>query len=95
MQNTPTMSQDAANAGSSSTSDGGAAFPVLTRDPWDNYTASGGMSLRDWFAGQALSGLLCNGFIPAQSESVQRDGCVDYVGAAYRMADAMLAERSK
>ena len=42
---------------------------------------SGGMSLRDWFAGQAASGL-------------QGDP-VDAAEWAYRFADAMLAEREK
>jgi hypothetical protein len=37
--------------------DGGAAFATLNRDPWGNMTARGGMSLRDWFAGQALNGI--------------------------------------
>ena len=45
----------------------------------------GGISLRDWFAGQALSGMLVpNKFMPA-----------DAAEAAYAYADAMLAERVK
>ena len=50
-------------------------------------TAPAGMTLRDWFAGQALVGILAN-----QGPSLVTD-----VRArnAYTMADAMLAERSK
>ena len=47
------------------------------------------MSLRDWLAGQAITGILAN---PQQK-------CTsfpfDYVFEAYRVADAMLAEREK
>ena len=47
----------------------------------------GGMSLRDWFAGQALAGLLaCAGWPGASQLGRQaRD--------AYRLADAMVAQR--
>jgi len=46
----------------------------------------GGMSLRDWFAGQALAGLLAG-----RGEYVWNAEPVD----AYAIADAMLAERSR
>jgi hypothetical protein len=52
-----------------------------------------GMTLRDWFAGQALSGLLVNGFMPNQAP--QGTGIFDYARAAYFLADAMLLEREK
>lgn len=43
-------------------------------------------TLRDWFAGQALSGMSDDG----------NDWCAsDYARWAYALADAMLAERSK
>ena len=61
-------------------SDGGPAFPGET---W----GSKGMSLRDYFAGQALSGLLAD---TSRSGSVKH-----YVDDAYSIADAMLAERVK
>jgi hypothetical protein len=47
----------------------------------------GGMTLRDWFAGQALAGYLAN---PALHAKV-----VEWAHDAYLTADAMLAERSK
>lgn len=45
-----------------------------------------GMNLRDWFAGQALSGMSDDGNDWSAS---------DYAKWAYALADAMLAERSK
>lgn len=55
----------------------------------------GGMTLRDWFAGQALAGWLASfvdtvahpGSKPEYAEEVAR--------VSYNMADAMLAERAK
>jgi len=72
--------------------DGGPAFPMPTGyEPRENLTThfNEGMSLRDWFAGQALT--------------IARDNCrqrgVDTAGnvaiGAYAIADAMLAEREK
>lgn len=45
-----------------------------------------GMTLRDWFAGQALSGIITTGTLT---------GKADRVILAYSYADAMLAERNK
>jgi hypothetical protein len=45
------------------------------------------MTLRDWFAGQALAGMLAD---PANIGSCQVNA-----EAAYKLADAMLAEREK
>lgn len=53
-----------------------------------------GMSLRDYFAAAALNGMLSNGFMPgivSHSEKLP----LDYVGAAYELADKLLAERDK
>ena len=44
-----------------------------------------GMSLRDWFAGQALTGLVTNGQYPAGQ----------IAESAYSFADAMLAAREQ
>lgn len=50
-----------------------------------------GMSLRDWFAGQALVGLLHRSWDHvAKEEMVAR-----WAAASYALADALLAERAK
>lgn len=67
------------------TNDGGPAFPVI-RMPLDPDTILNrpGMSLRDWFAGQALAGGFMFGQIP---EDISKD--------IYALADAMIAERER
>lgn len=69
--------------------DGGPAFPAALAVGADGlfFSAEMGMTLRDWFAGQALAGCIaaCNGDLPN-----------DKVAAwAYKQADAMLKERAK
>ena len=64
--------------------DGGSAFPAML--PGGNYCTTG-MSLRDWFAGQALAGLL------ADSNILGTDKW--FAEAVYRYADAMLNAREK
>ena len=62
--------------------DGGSAFPAML--PGGNYCTPG-MSLRDWFAGQALASLLAD---------TNTSGTVDaFAKASYTYADAMLEER--
>lgn len=62
--------------------DGGPAFPQP--DASDNC----GMSLRDWFAGQALAGIL-------GSPETDRDATFDMIAQdAYDHADAMLEARA-
>lgn len=71
-----------------STFDGGPAFPVDERVLYD----SSGMTLRDWFAGQAIVALFAATAHP-QHPGI---GSKDYDGAgmeAYRIADAMLKAR--
>ena len=70
---------------------GGPAFP--TGEPhvepgmyYQGPPPSQGMTLRDYFAGQALAGLAV--------ETV-RDSKITIAGACYTMADYMLAERAK
>lgn len=62
--------------------DGGPAFPR-------NYTTAGrsGMSMRDWFAGQALAGINAN-------PTWDKNGWYDRAQASYVAADAMIAARS-
>ena len=73
--------------------EGGAAFPIATIDGFSH----DGMSLRDWFAGQALAGMLTNGFMPYIGQSTEPTHWDerDYIGAAYRIADAMIAARQE
>ena len=76
--------------------DGGPAFPIPpvgTGDPRDGMSqGSYGMTLRDWFAGQALAGLLANpGMIDTHNESAMQ-----WVSShAFHQADAMLIQREK
>jgi hypothetical protein len=79
---------------------GGPAFPFqcqgLTTAP-DIYH---GMTLRDWFAGQALQGLCANPGGPFQRNEASGWSIVNctinsVAELAAEMADAMLAERSK
>ena len=74
--------------------DGGSVLPTIDSDmntAGERYFfPSGGMSLRDYFAGQALMGLIADPsvilndyIIPAHAKTV------------YKIADAMIAEREK
>ena len=63
---------------------GGPAFPFAATDPSNVPMQAQGMSLRDWFAGQALPAL------------ISYDDYLDYSAAAvhaYKHADAMLEAR--
>jgi hypothetical protein len=70
--------------------DGGPAFPRPASEAYPKYGQQDGMTLRDWFAGQALAGILIN-------YTTQKFGVKDSDVAqhAYIFADAMLAERAK
>jgi hypothetical protein len=61
--------------------DGGQAFPAAHggTSSWHN-----GMSLRDWFAGQALAGIIAAQYDQVRSRDAEE---------AYQYADAMLATR--
>lgn len=64
------------------------AFPCLDSSDGALAMRDPGMTLRDWFAGQALAGMLAN----------SADNWSDHSFAAkwaYEAADAMLAERAK
>lgn len=50
-----------------------------------------GMTLRDWFAGQAMSGFIYTG-VTGENRVVW---CEEAATIAYMVADAMLAERSE
>jgi hypothetical protein len=79
--------------------DGGPAFPqpcteggYAANSPYN--IAGGGMTLRDWFAGVALQGLLSGGAARRDNKLVDADGNFARLeNAAYGFADAMLAAR--
>ena len=63
--------------------DGGPAFPHMMADGHRDYAS--GMSLRDWFAGQALAGLL--------AQTPTAESAAMFARESYVCADAMLAAR--
>ena len=69
--------------------DGGSAFPFapMGEARAGQYSGSFGMTLRDWFAGQALAGFLA-GKVNATGDDQLAKFC-------YMSADAMIAERKK
>jgi len=64
---------------------GGFAFPQSNPDVAYSDYIGGGMTLRDWFAGQALAGAL--------ADSTRDLYAYEYAESAYECADAMLAAR--
>ena len=76
--------------------DGGPAFPQIT-ELGDIATTSGGMSLRDWFAGQALAALLSSPASLASISQIARENNSRAIKvlaeASYEYSDAMLAAR--
>ena len=75
--------------------DGGPAFPETIYAGNSNRHAADetpGMTLRDWFAGQALAGILA---FPGAVEGNRTKSYRTVVNTAYGYADAMIEERSK
>jgi len=69
--------------------DGGSAFPQPAKhydDGSSSIPPNNGMTLRDWFAGQALAGLVLHNDYGARSDDEIANG-------AYAYADAMIAAR--
>lgn len=67
---------------------GGAAFPEMIVGPYGGSEISGGMTLLDWFAGQALASMRADGFNSG-------DWAGDMADQAYAIARAMLAEKRR
>nr|DAH75522.1 MAG TPA: hypothetical protein [Caudoviricetes sp.] len=76
--------------------DGGPAFPSAGDEL---YNREFGMTLRDWFAGQALAGLLSDdGTILRMRSAAEADGqdlAKWMASGAFELATAMIAEREE
>lgn len=83
--------------------DGGTAFPQpMHLNPggqpdWpSNGWGLGGMSLRDYFAGQAIPGILAGRFLDALAINFDKDKAGEAIAKlAYEVADHMLAARAE
>lgn len=75
--------------------DGGPAFPGGDGAYGGGPNHAQGMSLRDWFAGQALASIANNTGLLSAARKQGLGVCVVAAVAAYEYADAMLAEREK
>jgi hypothetical protein len=69
---------------------GGPAYPVIQED-MNGVEGGPGMTLRDWFAGQALAGHLAS----LNPGSFDRGFCDHVSKQSYWVADSMIAERNK
>lgn len=70
--------------------DGGPAFPIAGME--HVMAPYAGMSLRDWFAGQAIGPLIASGTDPGWKQVSDPVSVV--ASSAYKIADAMLKYRS-
>jgi len=68
--------------------DGGPAFPLREEDGGGGYYQHVGMSLRDWFAGKALEGI-----VQGINKSIRFYDIPKLATDCYGIADAMLAAR--
>lgn len=79
----------AVNPASGGAGGGGGAWPPA---PTTNY----GMSLRDWFAGQAIGPYMSWSLSePQEPGDTRHSAAARYAHVAYEIADAMLAERDR
>lgn len=75
-----------------------AAFPTIHIEPGgtqEHRWTEEGMTLRDYFAGQALAGLSACLAAPASNRGIAKEIVDNLARVAYSLADDMLAERSK
>ena len=72
---------------------GGPAFPnpALAEEGYRSLPGDGGMSLRDWFAGKALMGLMA---FPGKIDNACDKNIFAMARISYEAADAMLAARN-
>lgn len=83
--------------------DGGPAFPRIQHvclneqtDAWGEVATTPGMTLRDWFAGMALTGVCANPTVVSQGMRATGDTAEQFAAdSAYEIADAMLAARER
>jgi hypothetical protein len=68
------------------TNTGGSAFPYVADADFDYGT---GMTLRDYFAAKAMQGVISRS---SEGAEVDQDMCAYW---SYKMADAMMKERTK
>ena len=77
----------------SGANDGGPAYPYVQMSEATGQPINGcfspGMTLRDWFAGQALAGMIAWG--GRYAKGMEGKGAEE----CYKQADAMLTEREK
>ena len=73
----------------SNINNGGPAFPTIT---WDFGGETDGMTMRDYFAAKAMQGFI-RGAKGMFGDVIDTDENI--AKSAYKMADAMLAEREK
>lgn len=75
--------------------DGGSAFPILPPICSDGHPPAGypypdpGMTLRDWFAGKALQGMMSNPVLLKSNGEFRKSN----FKTCYECADAMIAAR--
>ena len=71
--------------------DGGPAFPRTGEGFGNPKYDTAGMTLRDWFAGQALNGFIVNAMMGDKTQK----NLTDTAALAFAVADAMIAESQK
>ena len=69
--------------------EGGAAFPFAATDPSNVERQTNGMTLRDWFAGQALAGIIASSNFISPDGLWCGNGAAPTADAAYLLTDAI------
>lgn len=74
---------------------GGPAFPNRAESYDNGFDLSGGMTLRQWYAGKALEGLIARGIDQKLADGRHAICCETRAELAFVYADAMIAEGAK